>query len=780
MTTEPDRSVFRQWLAVAALIAAMTALRVTYAGVIDLRTDEAYYWTWSKENVLCFLDHPPMIAWFIRLGTAIFGDTNIGVRFAGIVAMLVTQLLLADIVRRVTHDARAVALALLMPEAALYYGLLMAKVSPDVALIPFATAMLWALIRLNESGDARWWLAAGAFAGLALLSKFTAVMLLPAVVAFMLVPDWRWRWLVSPYPWLAALIAVVLFSPVLIWNAGHDWASFHFQLVRATATHEISLRTVGDYVGLQFGLVGFVLLPVVLSGVTLTAWRGYRRGDAVAILLSTAVIVPSGYFFWKSLTLRVGDTWPMFIWPAGFSAAAINIAMLPREGFPAWMIRSTIGWAKAAIVSGIGFVVLVFLYYVVSPLNLIGSADPIGGEAGYQRVVERAQAELQNTGASWIATTDYRTYAMLRWFFGDRVPVIQVNERARYLGFRDPGISLIKGRTGLYVGREPDNSSPLWSSTTAVRAPLERVDRIWRGIVMDTYALEKLTGWTPELLPAADSPLYRARTLAGLVSKPRGERGTVFAVSLQYSFLAVALAQEIFGEIGERGSWQGGERQRAGEVDGGEPEPRGQQAVEDAFAEPLRQFGGNAMAEHLLDQAVARRHAAGDGDMGNDMTHQGDHAERARPSAVQPRQLPDQAQRGREHEQHIDQSARADRGDDRDALRGGRDQAARLLIERRHQFAFGQPDQVGAIDDVAGMALQRGAGRRQMRVLMREFYQFLHDVPALPAIVAQQYRGGAQMQFFDRRQADKPGRFADDDNGKRQRGGASKGQSEET
>ena len=68
--------------------------------------------------------------------------------------MLVTQLLLADIVRRVTHDFRAVVLAVLMPEAALYYGLLMAKVSPDVAMIPFAVAMLWALVRLHESGDA--------------------------------------------------------------------------------------------------------------------------------------------------------------------------------------------------------------------------------------------------------------------------------------------------------------------------------------------------------------------------------------------------------------------------------------------------------------------------------------------------------------------------------------------------------------------------------------------------------------------------------------------------
>ena len=286
-------------------------------------------------------------------------------------------------------------------------------------------------------------------------------MLLPAVLAFTLVPKWRGRWLASPYPWAAALVAVVVFSPVLIWNYQHDWASFRFQLVRATATHELSLRTVGDYIGLQFGLVGFVLLPVVLSGVVLTAWRGYRRGDAVAILLSTAVIVPFGYFFWKSLSLRVGDTWPMFIWPVGFAAAAINIAMLPREGRPAWMVQSTIRWAKIAIASGIVFVVAVFLYYVVAPWNFIGRADPIGGEAGYQQVVERAQAQLQKTGASWIATTDYRTYAMLRWFFNGRVPVIQINERGRFEGFRDPGMNAVSGRTGLYVGREPDTPADM-------------------------------------------------------------------------------------------------------------------------------------------------------------------------------------------------------------------------------------------------------------------------------------------------------------------------------
>lgn len=503
------------WLIPLAVITGMTIMRMVYAAALDLRTDEAYYWTWSKELQLCFLDHPPMISWFIRLGTALFGDTNLGVRFAGILAMVATQLLLADIVRRLTHNVQAVVLAVLLPEAALYYGLLMAKVAPDVAAIPFAVAMMWALVRLAESNDGRWWLAAGMFGGLALLSKFTVVMLLPAVAAFLLVPSWRGRWLFSPYPWLGAVIALIVFSPVLIWNVQHDWASFRFQFVRATAPHDFSLRTLGDYIGLQFGQVGFVLLPVTLTALTLTAWRGYRTREPVGILLSTAVLVPFLYFLWKSLTLRIGDTWPMFMWPIGFAAVAINIVKLREDGAPAWFIRSTLRWARIAVVSGIAMVVLIFLYYVAAPWNFLGRTDPIGAEAGYEQVAERLEQELKTTGATWIATSDYRTYAMMRWFMRGRVPVIQINERARFVGFRDPGMAQIAGHTGLYVVRDPDNTAPLLAGTTARREPLGSVERSWRGRVMDSYTFGKLTGWTPELSPPAESPLYQWRWLAG-------------------------------------------------------------------------------------------------------------------------------------------------------------------------------------------------------------------------------------------------------------------------
>jgi len=109
------------------------------------------------------------------------------------------------------------------------------------------------------------------------------------------------------------------------------------------------------------------------------------------------------------------------------------------------------------------------------------------------------------------------------------------------------------------------------------------------------------------------------------------------------------------------------------------------------------------------------------GDMGDDVTHETDHAERARPAAVEPRQLPDQPQRGCEYKEHVDQGARTDGVTIETRLRGPPTPAGpRLLIERASSFALGQPDHVGAVDDIVGMTLQRRARPRQMRVLVRQ------------------------------------------------------------
>ncbi len=186
-----------------------------------------------------------------------------------------------------------------------------------------------------------------------------------------------------------------------------------------------SLRTLGDFLGLQFGQVGFILMPVILSAAVVTAWRGYRRREPVAILLATCVLVP--FFSCMEVADPACRRYLADVpWPAGIAAAAINLTNA-GDGWSPRMVRASYGWSIAAIATGIPLVVLVFLYSVAAPWNLIGKNDPLGGEGGYQVLADRALAEMKSTGATWIATTDYRTYAMLRWHLKDKVPVVQVN-----------------------------------------------------------------------------------------------------------------------------------------------------------------------------------------------------------------------------------------------------------------------------------------------------------------------------------------------------------------
>lgn len=518
-TSDQKEPTFRESLgsreaAVAiVLMVVLVALQIVYAAVADLRTDEAYYWTFSKENVLSYLDHPPMIAWFVRFGTAIFGDTNFGARFGGLLAMWIAQGLIADIVWRLTRDGRAVVFAVLMPLAALEFGLFGSRILPDVALIPFSLGMAWSLVRLAESGKGSWWLVAGLFGGLALLSKYTAVFFAPAIMAFMLVPPWRARWLRSPYPWLAVLIALLVFSPVLYWNWVHDWASFKFQFIRAGADHGISARTVADFLGLQLVLVGPILFPVALAGSLMLAWRGYRRRDPAFILISACAIVPFAYFLWKSLSLRIGDTWPMLIWPFAFMAAAINLAEIRKEQRSGWIFQTAEPWAKAAIALGAVLNVAAFYYYTISDFSFGGARDPIAKEAGYRQIAERAKTVANDVGATWIATLDYRDYAELRWHLKDSTPVVQVNERSRFLGFKDPGRKAIASGIGLYVDTIPNDGNVIEATTPAVVQRVGTADRMWRGVVIARFEFKKISGWVPDLSPAPGTRLYQWRLL---------------------------------------------------------------------------------------------------------------------------------------------------------------------------------------------------------------------------------------------------------------------------
>jgi hypothetical protein len=95
---------------------------------------------------------------------------------------------------------------------------------------------------------------------------------------------------------------------------------------------------------------------------------------------------------------------------------------------------------------------------------------------------------------------------------------VQVNQRARFLGFRDPGLTLIRDHAGLYVAQTNDDNRALLATTPAQLVRVAVVDTVWRGVAMKTYAMDKLTGWTPDLNPPPDTPFYRWPNLAMALS----------------------------------------------------------------------------------------------------------------------------------------------------------------------------------------------------------------------------------------------------------------------
>jgi hypothetical protein len=367
--------------------------------------------------------------------------------------------------------------------------------------------MVWALVRLALSGNQRWWLLAGVFGGFALLSKYIVILLLPAIVAYAVLPSWRKKQLSSPYPWLAALIALVIFSPVLYWNAIHDWASFRFQLDRPLQTQGWSLKFLAEFVGIQFLLLGPILFPVVLIGVAKLGWRGFRAQDPIAILLSMCVAVPIGFLLWRSLYARIGDSWPLFVWPFGFACVAINLKFWRQEAPGSAMARVAPFVAATTVLTGIGFVVFVMIYYTGGSANYLANDDPIRKEAGFAQVVEAANDELEKVGATWFATTDYRIYSMLRWHLKDRIPVVQINERSRYIGFGTSEAD-VAGPVGLYIAPKNEAMSEVWGTTTAVLEPVRLTDLTWRGVRYDTYLMQKLTNWRPVLSPSPGDRLF--------------------------------------------------------------------------------------------------------------------------------------------------------------------------------------------------------------------------------------------------------------------------------
>ncbi|GBR11542.1 ArnT family glycosyltransferase [Asaia spathodeae] len=301
------------------LLVALTLLRLALAARLGVTPDEAYYWLWSQHLQSGYLDHPPMVALWIRLGTMLFGNGPLGIRFLGPVSALIGSLALYRAGRDLLGSPAAGYRAALLLNATLMLGLGAATATPDTPLVLFLALVLWSLGRLIRTGQPIWWLAIGVFVGLAFDSKYTAV--LPGLgcgLWALATPSIRrhWGWILG-----GVLSGLLTIAPVLLWNAAHHWASFAKQGGRAGDWHPLrALNFLAELAGGQIGLATPIIFILFCLGLV---WCLRRAGeDSVARLLACLCVVPVAVFVQHAFGGRVQANWPVVLYPAASLAAA--------------------------------------------------------------------------------------------------------------------------------------------------------------------------------------------------------------------------------------------------------------------------------------------------------------------------------------------------------------------------------------------------------------------------------------------------------------------------
>lgn len=143
----------------------------------QLSPDECYYFLWSKNLDFSYFDHPPMIAYLIKISTLVFGENEIGVRFFALFLSFFTGIFLILIGKKLKdYEASFNILLLIMPSILFSVGTII--MTPDTPLIFFSILSYYFLLKFQENKNFIYFSAISF--GLALLSKYAAVLLLPS------------------------------------------------------------------------------------------------------------------------------------------------------------------------------------------------------------------------------------------------------------------------------------------------------------------------------------------------------------------------------------------------------------------------------------------------------------------------------------------------------------------------------------------------------------------------------------------------------------------------
>jgi 4-amino-4-deoxy-L-arabinose transferase-like glycosyltransferase len=421
----------RAWRQALLILAGTTLLRLAIGALVPLFPDETYYWDWSRTLMPGYFDHPPAIALLIRAGTMIFGYHAIGVRFFSILAGTGAIYACALTARELAGDGAARLAVLLfacMPLAAV--GLILA--TPDAPMLCAASWALYAVVRaLNvpAGGDRAvrtWWVIAGLAIGVAMASKYSAV-LLPVSIALACVLHPRLQNAFGePGPYLAVALASLVLAPVLWWNWRHDWVSFEFQLGHGLGEPQGgALGALNRELELLGGQVG-LLSPILFFYVVRAIRRSFEpTPDGVRLVLGVAATCCLAFFVYGATRRRAEANWPAIAWiPA--------IILLATE--PVGSDRSE-RWLKRGLQLGGLLSAIVCVHAVFPIIPLRADRDQVAKAYGWEllgKVVDSHIEAVRNrqsfgVGDLFVAAERYQDASELAFHLKEHPRVFSLN-----------------------------------------------------------------------------------------------------------------------------------------------------------------------------------------------------------------------------------------------------------------------------------------------------------------------------------------------------------------
>jgi 4-amino-4-deoxy-L-arabinose transferase-like glycosyltransferase len=282
MSLDRPKAADPTWRTLVLLLALTTLGRLLMAGLLDLVSDEAYALGVSRPFQWSFYDHPPLAFWIVGLMQTLFGRELAPVlaRLPFVLMFTASTWAMFALTARLYGERAGLWAAGFLNVTPFFFVSAGSWIVPDGPLV--LGLLLAALCFVRALADERhpWaaWIGVGVFAGLALLSKYQAGIVVLGALAVLLLPPNR-HWLRRPQPYAAAVVALALFTPVLWWNASHGWISFEFQFGRGAGPAHFDFAH-----GLTLFLgEALYLLPWIL--VTLVAAAIVARGTGRRLLL---------------------------------------------------------------------------------------------------------------------------------------------------------------------------------------------------------------------------------------------------------------------------------------------------------------------------------------------------------------------------------------------------------------------------------------------------------------------------------------------------------------